>query len=48
MRLLEQVRAVTRKKHYSIRSEQAYVKWIRGFILFHNKRHPKDMAEGEI
>jgi len=48
MKLLDQVRDVVRKKHYSIRTEQAYVQWIRRFILFHNKRHPKDMGEIEI
>jgi integron integrase len=48
MRLLDQVREVIRKKHYSIRTEQAYVQWIRRFILFHGKRHPKDMGEREI
>lgn len=48
MRLLDQVREVIRKKHYSIRTEQAYVQWIRRFILFHDKRHPKDMGEKEI
>ena len=45
MKLIDQVRDVVRKKHYSIRTEQAYVQWIRRFILFHNKRHPKDMGE---
>ena len=48
MKLLDQVRDVIRKKHYSIRTEQAYVDWIRRFILFHKKRHPKDMGEKEI
>ena len=48
MRLLDQVRNVIRKKHYSIRTEQAYTDWIKRFILFHNKRHPKDMGEKEI
>jgi hypothetical protein len=48
MRLLDQVREVIRKKHYSIRTEQAYVQWIRRFILFHDKRHPKSMGEKEI
>jgi hypothetical protein len=45
MKLLDQVRDVIRKKHYSIRTEQAYVNWIRQYILFHKKRHPKDMGE---
>ncbi len=48
MRLLDQVRHVIRKKHYSIRTEQAYTNWIKRFILFHDKRHPKDMGETEI
>jgi len=45
MRLLDQVRYVIRRKHYSIRTEQAYVNWIRQYILFHKKHHPKDMKE---
>ena len=48
MKLLDQVRAVIRKKHYSIRTEQAYITGIKRFILFHGKRHPKDMGEKEI
>ena len=48
MKLLDQVRHVIRKKHYSIRTEQAYTNWIKRFILFHGKRHPKDMGETEI
>ncbi|MBW2431272.1 MAG: integron integrase [Deltaproteobacteria bacterium] len=47
-RLLDQVRETLRTKHYSIRTEQSYVQWIRRYILFHNKRHPKDMREKEI
>ena len=48
MKLLDQVRDVIRKKHYSIRTEQAYVQWIKQFITFHNNRRPKDMGEKEI
>jgi len=48
MKLLDQVRHVIRKKHYSIRTEQAYINWIKRFILFNDKRHPKDMGEREI
>ena len=48
MELLDQVREVIRKKHYSIRTEQAYVDWIRRYILFHKKRHPKDKGKKEI
>lgn len=47
-KLLDRVRAVIRTLHYSIRTEQAYVDWIRRFILFHKKRHPKDMGKEEI
>jgi integron integrase len=47
-KLLDQVRDVIRRKHYSIRTEQSYVDWIRRFILFHHKRHPREMAEAEI
>jgi integron integrase len=47
-RLLDEVRAVARMRHLSIRTEQAYVQWIRRFIFFHNKRHPRDMGEVEI
>jgi integron integrase len=35
-------------RHYSIRTEEAYVSWIKGFILFHGKRHPLEMGEDEI
>src|SRR6266567_1640700 len=37
-----------RTRRYSLRTEQAYVDWVRRFILFHGKRHPRDMAEQEI
>jgi integron integrase len=47
-KLLEQVRDVIRRKHFSIRTEQSYVDWIRRFILFHNKQHPREMAEAEV
>jgi len=47
-KLLDQVRDVIRRKHFSIRTEQSYVDWIRRFILFHNKRHPREMAEAEV
>lgn len=39
-KLLEQVRNLIRTRHYSISTEQAYLNWIRQFILFHGKRHP--------
>jgi integron integrase len=47
-KLVDQVRDVIRRKHFSIRTEQSYVDWIRRFILFHNKRHPREMAEAEV
>jgi integron integrase len=47
-RLLDQVRDTIRLKHYSIRTEEAYVNWIRRFILFHDKRHPKDVGGKEV
>jgi integron integrase len=47
-KLLDRVRWLLRGKHYSIRTEQAYVDWIRRFILFHSKRHPNEMGEKEI
>jgi integron integrase len=47
-RLLEQVRGVIRLRHYSIRTEQAYLQWISRFILFHHKRHPRDMGATEV
>jgi integron integrase len=47
-KLLDQVRDVIRRKHYSFRTEQIYLGWIRRFILFHGKRHPGDMAEAEV
>lgn len=45
---LEQVRDAIRVRHYSIRTEQAYVDWIRRYILFHAKRHPKAMGAAEV
>jgi integron integrase len=47
-KLLDHVRDVLRRKHYSFRTEQTYTDWIRRFILFHNKRHPQEMAEAEL
>ena len=47
-RLLDRVRAALRARHYSPRTEKAYVGWIRRFILFHGKRHPDDMGADEV
>lgn len=48
LRLLDQVRLRLRVKHYSRRTEQAYVGWIRRFILANGKRHPRDMGAQEV
>ena len=47
-KLLDQVRDRIRRKGYSIRTEKSYAHWIRRFILFHDKRHPKDMGAAEV
>lgn len=47
-KLLDQVSDAIRIKHYSFRTEKTYVEWIKRFILFHNKRHPKEMGADEI
>jgi integron integrase len=47
-KLLDLVRNTIRLKHYSIRTERAYIDWIRRFILFHHKRHPASMGAPEI
>ncbi|MBK6653814.1 integron integrase [Zoogloea sp.] len=47
-RLLDQVRERIRVKHYSLRTEQAYVGWIKRYIFFHDKRHPRDMGKVEV
>jgi integron integrase len=48
LRLQAQCREVMRFHHYSVRTEEAYWQWIRRFILFHQKRHPREMAEVEV
>ena len=47
-RLLDQVRERLRVKHYSLRTETAYLGWIRRYILFHGKRHPREMGKEEV
>jgi integron integrase len=47
-RLFDEVRAVARMRHLSLRTEQAYVSWIKRYIFFHQKRHPREMGEAEI
>jgi integron integrase len=48
VKLLDQVRREIRLRHYSLRTEEAYVNWIRRFIFFHRKRHPRDMGATEV
>ena len=47
-RLLVLVREAIRRKHYSRRTEEAYIYWIKRYIFFHNKRHPLEMGNGEV
>ncbi len=47
-KLLDRVRAALRIRHYSRRTEEVYVSWIRRYILFHDKRHPVEMGAPEV
>jgi integron integrase len=47
-RLLDQVRDTIRRKHYSLRTEAAYIDWIKRYIFFHRKRHPSEMGAPEM
>lgn len=47
-KLLEQYREALRNRHYSLRTEQTYIAWVRQYILYHNKRHPREMGAREI
>ena len=47
-KLLDEVRARIRRLNYSIRTEDTYVDWVRRFVLFHGKRHPREMGATEI
>ena len=47
-KLLDHVRDAIRLKHYSRHTEQAYIAWIKRYIFFHDKRHPKDMGAAEV
>jgi hypothetical protein len=48
LRLVDQIRADFRMRHYSRRTEEAYLGWIRRFIVFHGKRHPAELSANEI
>ncbi|MBI4318937.1 MAG: phage integrase N-terminal SAM-like domain-containing protein [Chloroflexi bacterium] len=47
-RLLDQVRDAIRIKHYSPKTEESYSHWIKRYVLFHNKPHPREMNSAEI
>jgi hypothetical protein len=47
-RLLDRVRNAIRARHYSRRTEEAYVQWIRRFIIFHGKRHPTELGADDV
>jgi integrase len=47
-RLLDRVHDATRVRHYSLRTQQTYIQWIKRFIYFHNKRLPDEMGKKEI
>jgi site-specific recombinase XerD len=48
LKLLDQVSEVMRFKHYSLRTEVTYREWIKRYILFHRKRHPREMGTAEV
>jgi len=48
LKLLDQVSEVMRFKHYSLRTDRTYREWIKGFIFFHGKRHPREMGAFEV
>ena len=47
-KLLDQVRSAIRARHYSRRTEEAYVHWIKRYILFHGKRHPRELGASHV
>lgn len=47
-KLLDQVRNLIRTRHYSIRTEEAYIYWIKHYILFHGKQHPAGLGPDDI
>ncbi len=47
-KLLDQIRVRMRTMHYSLRTEQSYLQWIKRFIVFHGKRHPSEMGIAEV
>ena len=47
-KLMDQVRSAVRLRHFSPRTEESYVGWIRRYIVFHRKRHPQEMGAAEV
>lgn len=47
-KLLQEVQRCLRVKHYSLRTERSYIGWIRNFILYHNKKHPRDLGPADV
>ena len=47
-KLLDLYSEALRNRHYSLRTEETYISWVRQFILYHNKRHPREMGPAEI
>src|SRR2546430_16163659 len=47
-RLEDQIRTAIRERHYSLRTEEAYVMWFKQFVRFHGLRHPKEMGREEV
>ncbi|MBK7772089.1 MAG: phage integrase N-terminal SAM-like domain-containing protein [bacterium] len=47
-RLLDQMRAAIKSRHYARRTEVAYTEWVRRFVVFHRMRHPSEMGEPEV
>src|SRR4029450_4697646 len=47
-RLLDQIRALLRSKHYARRTEQSYIDWVTRYIRFHQTRHPRELGPAEI
>lgn len=47
-RLLDQMRNKIRLKHYSLRTEQSYIDWVKRYIWFNGKRHPKELGKAEV
>ena len=48
LKFMEQCREVMRFHRLALRTEEAYLQWIKRFIFFHSKQHPKDMGEPEV